>query len=192
MTSDVLFYCIIGILLLEFAVETVLDILNARRFDDPVPQEVENLYDPEEYTRSQAYKRVKFRFGLLTSGVSLLGILAFLIFGGFAWVDALAVSASGDPTVQALVFFGVLILLSQLLSLPFGYYNTFVIEERFGFNKTTPALFLADLLKCGLLMAVFGGGILALVMWFYDWAGADFWIYAWAAIALFTLLMNLF
>ena len=192
MTSDVLFYCIIGILLLEFAVETVLDILNARRFDDPVPQEVENLYDPEEYTRSQAYKRVKFRFGLLTSGVSLLGILAFLIFGGFAWVDALAVSASGDPIVQALVFFGVLILLSQLLSLPFGYYNTFVIEERFGFNKTTPALFLADLLKGGLLMAVFGGGILALVMWFYDWAGADFWIYAWAAIALFTLLMNLF
>ena len=192
MTAEILFLCIIGILLLEFAAETVLDILNARKFNDPVPGELENLYDAEAYEKSQAYKQVNFRFGLLSSTLSLTGLLAFLIFGGFGWVDGIAAAAGGHPVVQALVFFGILLLASDLLSTPLSYYHTFVIEERFGFNKSTPALFFADKLKGWALMAVFGGAILSLVMWFYQWAGADFWIYAWAVIAVFALLMNLF
>jgi STE24 endopeptidase len=192
MTEEVLFLCIVGILLLEFTLETIFGFLNARKFDDPVPKELENLYDAEAYQKSQAYKRVNYRFGLLSSTVSLISILLFLIFGGFGWADRISVSVSDQPLVQALVFFGILLGISDLLSTPLSYYHTFVIEQRFGFNKSTPRLFFMDKLKGWALMGIFGGGILALVMWFYQWAGADFWIYAWGAIAAFTIFINLF
>lgn len=192
MASETLFYIIIGILILQYGVETVLDLLNARRFDDPVPVEVANLYDGDKYRQSQAYKKVNFRFGLLSSGISLIVTLAFLILGGFEWIDRIAMGVSPDPLLRALVFFAITFLGSDLLSTPFSYYHTFIIEERFGFNKTTPALFFTDKLKGWALMAVFGGGILALIMWFYQWAGAGFWFYAWALITAFTLFTTLF
>jgi STE24 endopeptidase len=192
MTAATLYYIIIGILLLEFAVETLLDFLNAQKFDDPVPPELENLYDPEEYRKSQAYKKVNFRFGLISSGISFLLIIGFLIFGGFGWVDEISRSVSTQPIVQSLLFFGILMVGSDLISTPLSYYHTFVIEEKFGFNKSTPALFFADKLKGWALFGLLGGGMLALVMWFYQWAGASFWIYAWGLIAFFTVLMNLF
>jgi STE24 endopeptidase len=192
MAATTLFLVIIGILLLEYILETVLDILNARRFDDPVPEELQNLYDAAQYKKSQAYKKTNFRFGLFSSAISLLLILGFLIFGGFAWVDGMAMGLSDHPVLQALIFFGIIFLGSDLLSTPLSYYHTFVIEERFGFNKSTPALFFTDKLKGWGLMALFGGGILALIMGFYQWAGTHFWLYAWGVIALFTIFMNLF
>lgn len=192
MTAETLYYSIIGILLVEFAAETLLDFLNARKFDDPVPPELQDLYDPAEYRKSQAYKKVNFRFGLLSSGASFLMILGFLIFGGFGWVDEIARSLSSHPVVQSLLFFGILMIGSDLISTPLSYYHTFVIEEKFGFNKSTPALFFSDKLKGWGLIVVLGGGLLALVMWFYQWAGASFWIYAWGLIAAFTVFMNLF
>jgi STE24 endopeptidase len=192
MTAETLFYIILGILLLEFALETLLDFLNAQKFGEPVPPELANLYEPEEYKKSQAYKKVNFRFGLLSSGISFLLLLGFLLFGGFDWVDSIARSLSGNPMVQSLLFFGILMIGSDLISSPLSYYHTFVIEEKFGFNKSTPALFFTDKLKSWALMGVLGGGMLALVMWFYQWAGASFWIYAWGLIAFFTVFLNLF
>ncbi len=192
MSSEVLFYCILGILILQFAVESVLDYLNARRFGSPLPEEVAQLYDTEAYAKSQDYKKTNYRFGLWSSSFSLALTLAFLLFGGFGWVDALAGSVSAHPLLRALVFFGILFLGSDLLGMPFSYYHTFVIEERFGFNKSTPALFLADKLKGWVLAALLGGGLLTAIMSFYEWAGAGFWVYAWGLIALFTLFMNLF
>ena len=192
MTATTLFYIIIGILVIEFVVDTLLDFLNARKFDDPAPPELENLYDPDQYRKSQSYKKVNFRFGLISSGISFLLILVFLIFGGFGWVDEITTSISQNPVVQALVFFGILMVGSDLISSPLSYYHTFVIEEKFGFNKSTRALFFADKLKGWVLMLALGGGMLALVLWFYQWAGASFWIYAWGLIALFTIFMNLF
>ena len=192
MSPDTLFYCILGILIAQFAIETLLDYLNARRFGAALPEEVEHLYDPEAYAQSQAYKKANYRFGLWSSSVSLAITLAFLIFGGFGWVDSLAAGVSQHPLLRALVFFGILTLGSELAGLPFSYYHTFVIEERFGFNKTTPALFAADKLKGWVLAAVLGGGMLTAILFFYEWAGPGFWVYAWGLIALFTVLVNLF
>jgi STE24 endopeptidase len=192
MTATTLSYIIIGILLIEFVADTLLDFLNARKFDDPVPPELKNLFDPEEYRKSQSYKKVNFRFGLFSSGLSFLLILGFLVFGGFGWVDEITSFISPNPLVQALLFFGILMVGSDLISTPLSYYHTFVIEEKFGFNKSTPALFFADKLKGWILMLILGGGMLALVLWFYQSAGAFFWIYAWCLIAVFTIFMNLF
>jgi STE24 endopeptidase len=192
MTSETLFYCIVGILVLDYIIETVLDILNARKFSDPVPEGLHDLYEAGEYQRSQQYKQTNYRFGLLSSGLSLGVTLAFLCFGGFGWLDDFVRSLSSNPIPQALLFFGFLFFGGDLLATPLSYYRTFVIEEKFGFNKSTPALFFMDKIKGWVLAMVFGGGVLALIMWFYQITGVGFWLYAWGLIAAFSIAMNLF
>ncbi|MBT8285718.1 MAG: M48 family metallopeptidase [Flavobacteriaceae bacterium] len=192
MSSTTLFYLILAILILEFLIETVLDYLNAKSFSKPVPPELEDVYDAEEYARSQAYKKTNYNFGLLTSSFSLLVILCFLAFGGFQWIDQIVRGITDHPIGMALLFFGFIMLGSDLLMTPFSYYKTFVIEEKFGFNKTTKKLFFLDKVKGWMMLAILGGGILSVVIWFFQWAGSDFWLYAWGLIAVFTVFMNLF
>lgn len=192
MTPQGLFYIIIGILILDFAIEKIVGALNARHFHDAVPGEVEDVYDREEYLKSQAYKKTNYRFGVLSSTISFLALLFFFFLEGFALVDGMAREISDHPIVIALLFFGIIGLLADLLSTPFSYYDTFVIEEKFGFNKATKRTFFLDKLKSWLLGGILGGGILALVVWFYDFAGENFWWYAWILIGIFSLFMNLF
>lgn len=187
-----LFYIIVIILVLQFILETVLDYLNAKRYEDPVPEELHDVFDALEYQKSQDYKKTKYHFGLFSSSFSLLLTLGFLFFGGFEWVDQIVRAMTDSTILMALLFFGIIIIGSDMLTLPFSYYSTFVIEEKFGFNKTTRGLFLTDKIKGWAMTAIFGGGILAVVIWFYQWTGSNFWIYAWGLVAVFSLLMNLF
>jgi STE24 endopeptidase len=190
--SKTLFYIIIAILVLQFVIETVLDYLNAQRFQDPVPEELQDVFDPEEYRKSQDYKRTNYRFGLFTSTFSLVLTLAFLVFGGFEWVDSIARNLTDNPIFMALIFFGIIMIGSDILTTPFSYYQTFVIEDKFGFNKSTKKLFFLDKIKGWLMTIVLGGGILALIIWFFQWAGNNFWIYTWAVVTVFTIFMNMF
>ncbi len=192
MSYTLLFTIIIAVLLLQFAVETFLNYLNARRFGDAIPQELSDVFDKEAYRKSQDYKLHNYRFGLISSIFSLLLTLGFLLLGGFEWADQFALGISQNPIWRALLFFGIIVLGSDLLGTPFSWYQTFVIEEKFGFNKTTPRLFILDKLKGWLLMLFLGGGLLALIIWFYNWAGTSFWLYAWGIIALFSVFINLF
>jgi STE24 endopeptidase len=192
METSFLFYLIIAILVLQFLVETLLGHLNARKFGEPIPADLQDVYEEDEYQRSQAYKRTNYRFGILSTGFSLLLILGFLIFGGFEWVDEIARNFTERPVLQAMIFFGLILVGADIISLPFSWYRTFTIEERFGFNKTTKELFLLDKVKGWLLMLILGGGLLALIVWLYQSAGENFWIYAWGAISAFTIFMNLF
>ncbi|MBD1263034.1 M48 family metallopeptidase [Maribacter polysiphoniae] len=192
MTQTSLFYIIIAILVIEFIIETTLDHLNSKRYNDPIPDDLKDVFDTEEYQKSQEYKKTNYKFGLLTSTFSLLLTLGFLSLGGFEWIDTLARSVSDNPIIIALVFFAIIMIGSDLITTPFGYYKTFVIEERFGFNKTSKTTFFTDKLKGYLMMAIIGGGLTALIIWFFEWAGTNFWIYAWAVVAIFTLFMNLF
>jgi len=169
-----------------------MNFLNAKHYGDPVPEELADIFDEEEYRKSQDYKRTNYRFGLLTSTFSVLLTLAFLIFGGFEWVDQLARGISENPILIALIFFGMVMIGSSILTTPFAYYRTFVIEEKFGFNKSTLKLFIFDKIKNWVMLAVIGGGILAMIIWFFQWAGSNFWIYAWALVAAFSIFMNLF
>lgn len=192
MNSTFLFYAIITIIVLQFLMETVLDYLNSRKFMDPVPKELEDVFDKKEYIKSQAYKKDNYKFGILSSSFSIVLTLSFLIFGGFEWIDLFVRDITVNPILMALLFFGIIFIGSDLITTPFSYYQTFVIEEKYGFNKSSRKLFFMDKIKGWLMMAVLGGGILALVIWFYQWAGNNFWIYALALIAVFTIFMNLF
>lgn len=189
---NTLFYIIIAILVLQFILETVMNYLNAKHYGDPVPEELADVFDPEEYQKSQDYKKTNYRFGLLTSVFTVLMTLSFLIFGGFEWVDQIARNLTDNTILIALIFFGIVMIGSSIITTPFSYYRTFVIEEKFGFNKSTIKLFVLDKLKGWAMLSIIGGGILALIIWFFQWAESNFWIYAWGLVALFSIFMNLF
>ncbi len=192
MTESFLYYSIIAILILNFVVDKIVDGLNAKRFNERLPKELEGVYNDDDYKKSQNYKATKYKFGLLTSTFSIVLTLGFLVFDGFEFVDNIARSLSDNTIGMALIFFGIIMFGSDILSLPFSYYSTFIIEEKFGFNKTTKTTFLLDKLKGWLMTAIVGGGILALIIWFYKVSGPNFWLYAWALVAAFTLFMNMF
>ncbi|RSK39258.1 M48 family metallopeptidase [Mangrovimonas spongiae] len=192
MTAQTLFYIIIGIIIVNFIKDKTLDALNAKHFNDAIPEDLQDVFDETEYKKSQAYKRVNYKFGLITSTFSLVLMVLFLVFDGFEFVDNFARSYSDNAIVIALIFFGVIMLGSDILTTPFSYYKTFIIEERFGFNKTTIKTFVIDKFKGLFMMAILGGGILALIIWFFQLTKAHFWLYAWGLITVFTVFMNMF
>ena len=192
MTSTTLFYIIIAIIIINFIVDKILDALNAKHFKDALPEELQDVYDETEYKKSQDYKATNYRFGLLTSSFSLILTLSFLFLDGFEFVDNIARGFSDNPIVIALIFFGIIMIGSDIITTPFSYYSTFVIEEKFGFNKTTKKTFFTDKLKGWLMMAIIGGGLLALIIWFYQSTGTYFWLYAWGLVTVFVLFMNMF
>lgn len=192
MESKPLFYFIIGILIVQFIMDAVLDYMNAKKYKDPIPAELEDVFDKKEYLTSQAYKKENYQFGLISTLVMLCITLSFLMFGGFNWLDILVRQITPNAIWQAIIFFGFLVLGSNLISLPFGYYQTFIIEEKYGFNKTKTITFFTDLLKNWLLLLIFGSGALAAIIWFMQQTGSYFWLYAWGIFSFFILFINLF
>ncbi|MEM1002588.1 MAG: M48 family metallopeptidase [Bacteroidota bacterium] len=192
MTSTGLFYLIIGIIIVNFIKDKVLNALNAKHFDDSLPEEVSDVFDKEAYKKSQAYKKTNYRFGIWSSLFSLTLTLTFLLLDGFEYVDNIARSYSSNSIIVALLFFGIVMLASDIITTPFSYYRTFVIEEKFGFNKTTKKVFWGDKIKGLLMTVVLGGGLLSLIVWFYELTTDLFWVYTWIAITLFTVFMNMF
>ena len=192
MKPETLFYIIIAILVISFLVDQALDYLNAKHFNDTLPVELQDVFDEEEYKKSQRYKMERYKFGVLTATISLIATLLFFFLDGFAFVDGLARSVSNNEILIALVFFGIIMIASDILSTPFSYYSTFVIEEKYGFNKTTRTTFFLDKLKGWLMGAIVGGIILGAIIWFYQSTGMNFWLYAWAIVTVFTIFMNLF
>ncbi|MBG44237.1 MAG: peptidase M48 [Aequorivita sp.] len=192
MKPETLFFIIIAILVISFVIDQILDYLNAKHFNDPLPSELQDVFDEEEYKKSQRYKKERYKFGILTSAISLIATLLFFYLDGCAYVDNLSRAVSSNEIIIALVFFGIIMIASDILSTPFSYYSTFVIEEKYGFNKTTHKTFFLDKLKGWIMGAIIGGILLAAIIWFYQSAGKNFWLYAWGIITVFTVFMNLF
>lgn len=179
-------------MVISFVIDQILDYLNAKHFNDPLPSELLDVFDEEEYKKSQRYKKERYKFGILTSAISLIATLLFFYLDGFAYVDNLSRAVSSNEIIIALVFFGIIMIASDILSTPFSYYSTFVIEEKYDFNKTTHKTFFLDKLKGWIMGAIIGGILLAVIIWFYQSAGKNFWLYAWGIITAFTVFMNLF
>lgn len=181
---------ILSTLILEFALNLIANLLNLKTLSGELPQEFKGVYDAEAYRKSQDYTRVNTRFGFLISALSLALTLLFWFAGGFNFLDNIVRGWSLPPIWTGLAYMGILMLLKALFSLPFSIYSTFVIEERFGFNKTTPATFIADLLKVLALAVLLGGPIMAGLLAFFQYAGALAWLYCWIATTLFTLFLH--
>ncbi len=188
----ILFWVIIAILVLDFLFEKYLDYLNTTKWSDTLPYEVKEIYDEKKYKKQQAYQRENHRFGMLTSSFSMAITLAMFLLFGFAMVDGWVWNITSNPIVAALLFFGILMFASDIINLPFSIYDTFKIEEKYGFNKTTPKTFVFDKIKGWLVGAIIGGGLLALIIFIYQKTGNLFWIYAWILISAFSIFMAMF
>jgi STE24 endopeptidase len=186
------FYIIIVFMLADYVLERVLEGLNSRWRGHAPPAELQDLYDPDKYRKQQRYQKATTRFGFITSTFSLVLLLGFLFLEGFAWVHQLAAQVSPNGIVQALIFFGILLLAQDVIGIPFELYHTFVIEQRFGFNTMKVRTFVTDKLKGLLLGALIGGVILAGIAWFYYQTREMFWIYAWLSVTAFSLFFTLF
>nr|WP_319999641.1 M48 family metallopeptidase [uncultured Draconibacterium sp.] len=189
---EILFWIIIGILVVDFIFEKYLSYLNTTTMSDTIPEEVKGIYDEEEYKKQQAYQRENHRFGILTSSFSMVLTLAMFLFYGFALVDGWAWSFTGNAILAALIFFGIIMFASDIINIPFEIYDTFIIEEKYGFNKTSPKTFVFDKVKGWLASALIGGGLLALVIFIYQLTGNMFWIYAWLVVSAFSIFMAMF
>ena len=192
MTATTLFYIIIAILITSFIIDKILDTLNTRHYNDAIPIELSDVYDQKEYQKSQNYKKTNDRFSSITSLISLIATLAFFFLDGFAFVDQWARTFSDNNIIIALIFFGSIMFASDILSTPFSYFHTFVIEEKFGFNKTTIKTFFLDKVKGWAMSALLGGLMLSVIIWFYESTGSNFWLYAWGMVAVFAFFMNMF
>lgn len=181
---------ILAALLLDYLLNLTADYLNLKSLDEPLPDEFRDTVDEETYKKSQAYTRARTRFGIISSSVDLPVLLIFWFAGGFNWLDQLVRSWGFGVVETGLFYIGALVLFRMLLSLPFNIYSTFVIEEEFGFNRTTPKTFVADLLKGVLLSVVLGAPVLAGIIAFFEFGGALAWLWAWLAVTLFTLLVQ--
>jgi len=192
MNHTTLFYIIIAIISINFIIDKILDALNAKHYKDQLPEELQDVYDEDEYKKSQRYKASNYRFGILTSTFSFVLTLAFFFLDGFAFVDQLARQITDHKILVTLIFFGIIMIGSDILTTPFSYYKTFVIEEQFGFNKTTKKTFILDKIKGWLMTIIVGGIILGIITWFYHTTKDLFWIYAWILVSVFTIFINLF
>lgn len=192
MSPQTVFFIILVILTADFVSERILSALNVKSSIKPIPDLLSGIYDQDKYQKQQSYFRANTRFGLLTSTVSFLVIFLMIVFGGFGWLDGIVQRWTANPILVSLIFFGILFLANDIISTPFEIYDIFVIEERFGFNKTTPKTFILDKLKGYALTAVLGGGIIALVMWFYQLNPQYFWLIAWACVTSVSLFISLF
>ena len=192
--SQFLFFSIVFILVADFGLERYLAFLNIKHAKNKLPAILSDIYDTEKYARQQDYFQTNTRFGMLTSSFSFVVTLAMYCFGGFAWVDQFVEGfiQHEHDILTPIVFFGILYFVNDIISIPFEWYDTFVIEQKFGFNKVTPMLFLIDKLKGYALTILIGGGLLYLIIWIYTLTPEYFWLLAWGVITVFSLFMTMF
>ncbi|MEN8248877.1 MAG: M48 family metallopeptidase [Bacteroidota bacterium] len=192
MTGSEYLWIITGIIIFGYVVGEILDWLNLSYSKKEVPPEANGIYDEEKYAQSQKYHSVTARFSFITSAFSTILTLMFLWLGGFGWLDGIISSYVGNEILLALAFFGILFLISDIINIPFQLYSVFVIEEKFGFNKTTIKTFFLDKVKGYMIGAILGGGILAVLIYLVMALESNFWLVFWVVIGLFMVFMNMF
>ncbi|PIB34391.1 peptidase M48 [Reichenbachiella sp. 5M10] len=192
MNSDTILYLILGITLFDFVFAKTLGILNNRSRKQPIPTALEGIYDKQKYQESQRYQTAVFNFSLLSSTVSFVVMLALLWFGVFGWLDAQVRAIAPVEYLASLYFFGILYFVSDLMSIPFDLYGTFVIEQKFGFNKTTPKTFVLDKLKSWLMTVLIGGLIVSIFIALVALFPQTFWLYFWLVAAILMVFLNMF
>jgi STE24 endopeptidase len=187
-----IFFIILIIPVTGFIIERYLDYLNSKMWSDSLPIQLEGICDRQEYRKTQLYQRENDRLSLWSSSFNLMVILIVIIAGGFALIDNIARSISGNIIIISLIFFGIIGLISDAINIPFALYDTFVIEKKYGFNTMTIMTFITDHIKSWFIAALIGAPVLGLIVWLYYRTGEHFWLYAWGVITLFSVFINLF
>ena len=187
---ETLFNILITIIVLNFLKDSILDYLNSTFFNKEIPVILSDIYDEKKYLKSQEYKKIQYRFSRIFNIYSFLILMLFFYLDGFLIVDNFSRSLFESELVISLSFFAIIYFGNDILRIPFSLYNTFIIEEKFGFNKTSIKTFINDKLKSWLLTILFGGGIISFIIFQFESIGQKFWIVAWIFISVLTVLIN--
>ena len=201
MTSEVWFLIIISLVIFNYLFSNILDYLNHKNWKDEIPKELKDFYDKKKYKQAKLYALSKNKIGLLSSTISFLLVVSLLVFNGYGYIDQLVNSFNlnlflpfeiNNSFTKSGVFFLILFILNLIISIPFSYYNTFVIEENFGFNKTTKSTFFFDIIKSSILSILIGGALLFLALYLYNNLNDGFWLYLWIGLSLLIVFINMF
>ncbi len=192
MTAETILCIILALVVWEAILTKTLAYLNHKNKSPELPEELKEVYDEEKYEKSLKYEKTKYWFGLISSAISIVVTLLMLTLWGFGWLDEFIRQYTNNAILMALYFFWIITIIQTIMGLPFSYYSTFIIEEKFGFNKMTKKLFFLDTIKGLLLSSVLGGWILALIVWIYSIAGENFWWYAWILMTFISVFFMMF
>ena len=187
---NAIFWIILGALIVDFTVGLLSTILNLRCLKTSPPAGLEDVYKKEEYSKSQEYTRVKSRFALIVSSFKIALLLAFWLLGGFDYVDQSVRLMGWNEIWSGVAFIGILATTSMVLNIPLGLYATFVIEGRFGFNKTTYSTYTLDILKGTVLSIIIGAPLLIVILYFFEYTGSLSWLYAWIFVTLVSICVS--
>ena len=201
MTSEFWFLIIIGLVIFNFLFSNILDYINHKNWKDKIPPELEDFYDKEKYKKAKLYSISKSKIGLLSSIISFVFVISLLVFNGYGFLNQLVYSDSlnlflpfeiNTSFARSGVFFLILFILNSLISIPFSYYNTFIIEEKYGFNKTSKSTFFLDIIKSTILSILIGGFLLFAALYLYDNINEGFWLWLWIGLSLLMVFINMF
>ena len=201
MAPEVWFLIIIGLVIFNYLFSNILDYLNHKNWKDEIPSELKDFYDKKKYKQAKQYAISKNKIGLLSSTTSFLLVVSLLVFNGYGYIDQLVNSFSlnlflpfeiNNSFIESGIFFLILFTLNLIISIPFSYYNTFVIEENFGFNKTSKSTFFFDIIKSSMLSILIGGFLLFLALYLFDSLNDGFWLYLWIGLSLLMVFINMF
>ncbi len=192
MTAENWLYLIIGLVIFNYLFSTVLDFINGKNWRTEIPPVMKDFYHEDKYLKAKNYSKEKGKVSLISSTLSTLITLLFLVFDGYGWLDNFISLYYDIPFLKSGVFFLVLFILSDFISIPFSCYNTFVIEEKYGFNKTTVKTFVLDKIKGYLLTLIIGGVLLFGAIYIVSLLENDFWVWLWVSLSFILLLVNMF
>jgi len=192
MTPENWIYLIIGLVIFNYLFSTVLDYINGKNWKTEVPPVMKDFYDEDKYLKAKNYSKEKGKVSLISSTLSTLITLLFLIFEGYGWLDNFISLYYDIPFLKSGIFFLVLFILSDLISIPFSCYSTFVIEEKYGFNKTTVKTFVLDKIKGYVLTLIVGGILLFGAIYIVSLLENSFWFWLWLSLSFIMLMVNMF
>ena len=191
MSAENWFLIIIGLVIFNFIFSNILDYLNHRNWKDEIPKELDKFYNKKKYKKAKEYSISKNKISFISGSLSFTLTASLLIFNGYGFLNDIVIKIDSNFIASGL-FFLILYILNTLISLPFSYYNTFVIEEKFGFNKTTKKTFFIDFLKSSFLTFIIGGVLLFLALFLYDNFNNGFWLWLWLGLSLLMIFLNMF
>tara|TARA_B100001079_G_scaffold269489_1_gene281817 strand:- start:590 stop:1822 length:1233 start_codon:yes stop_codon:yes gene_type:complete len=192
MDSQSVLFIFIGLTIFNFLFTTVLEYLNDKNWNESIPNDLEGFYDSDKYQKAKNYKIERGKISLLNSSISFVITLLMLFFFGFGLISEYAVSLSDSVILQSCIFFMIFHLLTTFLGMPFSYYSTFFIEEKYGFNKTTLKTFIVDKIKGLFISSVFIIVLTSLAIVSIEYFSTGFWIWLWIGLSLFMVFLNMF
>jgi len=192
MDSQSVLFIFIGLTIFNFLFTTVLEYLNDKNWNESIPNDLEGFYDSDKYQKAKNYKIERGKISLLNSSISFVITLLMLFFFGFGLISEYAVSFSDSTIIQSCIFFMIFHLLTTFLGMPFSYYSTFFIEEKYGFNKTTLKTFIVDKIRGLFISSLFIIVLTSLAIISIEYFSTGFWIWLWIGLSLFMVFLNMF